>query len=174
MNYATWILAIAVGLCAGWTDWRSRRIPNWLTIPALAAGVALHGAMHGAAGVVESLKGAGIALAVLLPLVLLRALGGGDWKLLGALGAFLGAQMVLVVLLGAVLIAGAMSAIQVTVNRRWRATLANMRDLVFSLYALRAGGHPRINLDNPTMHSVPFGTATALSVLACFGLTVLR
>ena len=32
-------LAVALALIAGWTDWRSRRIPNWLTVPGLLIGV---------------------------------------------------------------------------------------------------------------------------------------
>ena len=174
MSFATWTLALIVGLCAGWTDWRSRRIPNWLTIPALALGVAVHGLAAGGPGVLESLKGVGLALAVLLPLVLLGALGGGDWKLLGALGAFLGAGMVLVVLLGAILIAGLMGVIQISVNRRWKATFTNLRELIFWFCSLRWGAHPTVNLENPAMRHVPFGIATALSVMLCFGLTLLK
>ena len=31
---AIWGMALAVALWAGWLDWRFRRIPNWLTVPA--------------------------------------------------------------------------------------------------------------------------------------------
>ena len=155
-------------MCAGWTDWKTRRIPNWLTLPALFLGIAAHGLTAGRAGFVESLKGAGLALLILLPVVLLRGLGGGDWKLMGALGALLGFQMMLLVLWGAILIAGLMGVVQVTRHRRWGATLRNLRELLWSFYSLRWGVLPKVNLDNPEMHSVPFGTATALSMLICF------
>ena len=49
--------------------------------------------------------------------------------------------------------------------------LDNLRDLLLAIYLLRWRVHPKINLENPAMHSVPFGTATALSMLMCFGLT---
>ena len=168
MHEAIWFLALTVGICAGWTDWKSRRIPNWLTIPALFLGIAAHGLIAGRAGVFESLKGAGLALLILLPIVLLRGLGAGDWKLMGALGAILGFRMMLVVLWGAVIIAGLMGVVQVTRHRRWGATLSNLRELLWSFYSLRWGVLPKVNLDNPEMHSVPFGTATALSMLICF------
>ena len=69
----------ALGLAgwAGWLDWRLRKIPNWLTIPGLLAGMILSAAL-GLPGLKASLEGAGICLAVLLPFVLMRALGAGD------------------------------------------------------------------------------------------------
>ena len=110
MRVLSCALLVAFALWVGLVDLRTRRIPNWLTIPALFLGVAAHGITAGQAGVVESLKGAGLALLILLPIVLLRGLGAGDWKLMGALGALLGFRMMLVVLWGAVLIAGLMLA----------------------------------------------------------------
>jgi prepilin peptidase CpaA len=167
---AIWFLALSVGMTAGWTDWKTRRIPNWLTIPALFLGIVAHGLTAGRSGLLESLKGTGLALLILLPVVLLRGLGGGDWKLMGALGAILGFRMMLVVLWGAVVIAGVMGVVQITRHRRWRATWNNLRELLWSFYSLRWGVHPKVNLDNPEMRSVPFGTATALSLAICFAL----
>ncbi|MGA7908757.1 MAG: A24 family peptidase, partial [Candidatus Sulfotelmatobacter sp.] len=81
------VLAVALALIAGWTDWRSRRIPNWLTVPGLLLGVAANGLAAGWPGVKSSLLGVGLGLLLLLPFVLLRSLGAGDWKLAGAVGA---------------------------------------------------------------------------------------
>src|SRR6202521_4935713 len=83
-------LPALLALVAGWTDWRSRRIPNWLTVPGLLVGVLLNGIAAGWPGLKSSLLGAGLGLLVLLPFVFLRSLGAGDWKLAGALGAFVG------------------------------------------------------------------------------------
>ena len=35
-----WLLAVFLALWAGGLDWRYRRIPNWLTVPGLLAGIA--------------------------------------------------------------------------------------------------------------------------------------
>jgi Flp pilus assembly protein protease CpaA len=51
-----------------------------------------------------ALLGAGLGLLLLLPFVALRSLGAGDWKLVGALGAFLGPQRLLLVLFGTFLV----------------------------------------------------------------------
>ena len=49
--------------------------------------------------------GMALGLALLLPFVLVRSLGAGDWKLVGALGACLGPRSLLAVLFGAILVA---------------------------------------------------------------------
>src|SRR5947199_4220921 len=103
-----WILVIIFAGIAGWTDWRSRRIPNWLTVSGCLTGMAVN-SLAGWQGLKTSLLGLGLGLALLLPFVLLRALGAGDWKLVGALGAFLGPPRLLAVLMGAVLVAGVMA-----------------------------------------------------------------
>jgi prepilin peptidase CpaA len=70
--------AVLLALIAGWTDFRSRRIPNWLTVPALLIGLAANAAFSGWSGLKASLLGAGLGLVLLLPFVLLRSLGAGD------------------------------------------------------------------------------------------------
>ena len=74
------ILPALLAIAAGWTDWRSRRIPNWLTIPGLLLGVAVNSWLRGWPGAKESLLGAGLGLLLLLPFVLIRSLGAGDWN----------------------------------------------------------------------------------------------
>src|SRR5438309_344049 len=110
MDKAVLGLAVLLAVWAGWLDWRSRRIPNWLTVPALLLGVALNTIVWRLPGTRAGLQGAGLALALLLPFVVLRGLGAGDWKLMGALGAFLGPHKLLVVLLGTILIAGLLAS----------------------------------------------------------------
>ena len=64
---------------------------------------------NGRAGLNASLLGAGLGLLVLLPFVFLRSLGAGDWKLAGALGAFVGWQVLVDLLMGSVFVAGIMA-----------------------------------------------------------------
>ncbi len=47
LKQGVWMLAVIPALVAGWTDWRWRRIPNWLTVPALLLGIAANCACHG-------------------------------------------------------------------------------------------------------------------------------
>ena len=165
-----WLLTFALTLTAAWTDWRSRRIPNWLTVPGAAAGVAANAVLWGRNGLRGSLEGLALGLALLMPLVLLRAVGAGDWKLTGALGAFLGPRALLAVLLVAILVSGVMAVAQVALAGRMKSTLANMWTLVRGFFVFGLSAHPSMNLDNPGLMKLPFGVATALATLICFAL----
>ena len=58
MSASMWVLALGFSLLAGWWDWRTRRIPNWLTVSGVVAGLALSSMVGGPYGAVRSLEGA--------------------------------------------------------------------------------------------------------------------
>lgn len=155
----------ALTLVAAYTDLRDRRIPNWLTIPGIFAGIALNSYLRGWHGTKTSLEGAGLALLVMLPLVLLRALGAGDWKLMGAIGAFVGPILFPFILVGSIFVAGAMAVVQMIRTRRVIETLCNLAVLVQGFFSFRV--HPDISLDNPVLMKLPFGVAVAGGTLIC-------
>ena len=160
--------AMALALTAGWTDWRSRRIPNWLTMPALLVGIVVNVLASGLAGMKTSLLGAGFGLLVLLPFVLLRSLGAGDWKLAAALGAFVGWEVLLNLLIGSIFVAGMMALGLVIYKRRFIRTMRNIWGLLGSLLLFRMPG-TEVSLDNPQSLKVPYGVALALTTLV-FGI----
>jgi prepilin peptidase CpaA len=156
--------AVLLSLAAGWTDLRSRRIPNWLTVPGLLTGVAANTVLSGWSGLKTSLLGALVGLALLLPFVLLRSLGAGDWKLAGALGAFTGPAALVDLLLGSVLVAGVMAVALVIYKRRTLQTIRNIGHILVSLATFRLPGS-QVSLDNPESLKVPYGVALALTVV---------
>jgi prepilin peptidase CpaA len=163
-----WILTVVLAIAAGWTDWRSRRIPNWLTLPGLVLGIALNSAAFGWSGTRSSLLGAALGLALLLPFVLVRSLGAGDWKLVGALGACLGPHHLINVLVGTLLIAGVMALGLIVWKKRVRQTLRNLGRMLAAFFTLHLPG-PELSLDNPQSLKVPFGVAVAVAVILYTG-----
>jgi prepilin peptidase CpaA len=163
-----WISALAFSFPAGVIDWRTRKIPNWLTVSGFAIGVAIHAWLGGWHGVATSLEGAGLALTILLPLVLLRALGAGDWKLMGAIGALLGPLMMLFVLLASIVVTAGMAVLRMMQMGKVKSTLLNLVTLVrgFATFGLKP--NPQISLDNPQLMKVPFGVGAAIGTLICF------
>jgi prepilin peptidase CpaA len=164
LKQVVWISAALLAAVAGWTDWRWRRIPNWLTLPGVLVGVATNSAAWGWAGAKTSLLGAALGLALLLPFVLIRSLGAGDWKLIGAVGAFFGPQRLVAVLLVSVLVAGVMAVGLVIWKGRVLETLRNLVRMLGAFLTLHLPG-PEISLDNPESLKVPFGVAVAIAVI---------
>jgi prepilin peptidase CpaA len=167
-NQVIWFLTLSLVAAAGWIDGRSRRIPNWLTVSGFVAGVAAHLVFDGWRGGLVALEGAGVGLLILLPLVLLRALGAGDWKLIGAVGAFLGPVMLWFVLFASVMVAGAMAIISMIQAKRVCETLRNVGLLIMGFLTFGFRAHPEISLDNPDALKLPFGVAAAIGTLICF------
>ena len=80
------------------------RIPNLIPL-LLVAGFVLQAAFGGVAGITGHLLAMLIVLALLMPLFALNALGGGDVKLLAAVGAMLGLHAVVAILFNTLLVA---------------------------------------------------------------------
>jgi prepilin peptidase CpaA len=164
---------LALASWAGWLDWRSRRIPNWLTVPALLFGLGFHALTEGWPGAKDALVGAGLGLGLLLPLVLARGLGAGDWKLMGALGAFLGRDQFIAVLLGTVLVAGIMAVTEMLRRKRVIETLKNLWVLFLILVTFgHRGARGQITLDNRGLMALPFGVAAAVSTFGFYAIVV--
>jgi prepilin peptidase CpaA len=157
-------LGVVLAAVAGYIDWRSRRIPNWLTVTGLVTGIAANAIAGGWPGLKTSLLGAGLGLLVLLPFVLVRSLGAGDWKLAGALGAFVGPAVLADLLMGSVFVAGIMALALVIYKRRFKETMRNIGRMLASMVTFRMPG-PEVSLDNPQSLKVPYGVALALTTL---------
>jgi prepilin peptidase CpaA len=161
---AVWILCALMAAMAGFTDWRSRRIPNWLTVSGAVLGIAINGILRGWRGVESSLLGLALGLAVLLPFVLVRSLGAGDWKLIGAVGAFFGPQQLLEILFATILVAGVMALGLIVWKRRVGQTVKNAGRMIAAFAQFHLPGRD-LSLENPEALKVPFGVAAAIAVV---------
>lgn len=164
IRFAPWIPAVLVAIGAGVLDWRYRRIPNWLTVSGAAAGIAVNTILYRWPGLKAALLGTLLGLGLLLPFVLVRSLGAGDWKLAGALGACLGPRQLVSVLVGTILVAGVMALAVVIAKGRLKQTLRNIANLLGALFSLHMPGS-EVSLDDPESTKIPFGVAMALTVL---------
>src|SRR5437867_3763387 len=79
-----------IGLIAGaaWSDLRTRRIPNWLTLTGAVLGLCFQVWERGLVGAATSVASAALALAIFLALYIAGGMGAGDVKLFAAAGAF--------------------------------------------------------------------------------------
>ena len=89
MDFPRVAALVFVGLAAA-IDVRTRRIPNLVTLGGAAVAVAFHTLTAGVGGLGHSSAGWAVGVGLFLPMFLLRGMGAGDVKLLGAVGAWLG------------------------------------------------------------------------------------
>jgi prepilin peptidase CpaA len=78
------------------TDYRTRKIPNWLTVTAAVTGLVYHTFAPGGFGPLMALAGFAIGFCLLLLPWILGGGGMGDVKMLAALGTWLGPVFILV------------------------------------------------------------------------------
>ena len=98
-------------------DLRAQRIPNLLTLPSILAALIYHTLLGGTSGLYFSLCGLAAGIGVLIIPYLLGGMGAGDAKLMGAVGAFVGAQGVFISFL-LTAVAGGIYALLLLVARR--------------------------------------------------------
>lgn len=149
------VLGLVLVVCVCF-DLKERRIPNWITVPGLAAGLALHTWLGGTGGLVNALAGAAFGAAVMAIPFSLSWVGGGDLKLLAAIGALMGATFTMTALLFG-LAAGGLMALG------WLAFTGNLARSLRYLFLVWLP-MPRVKpaaLSSP----IPFGPALALGVL---------
>ncbi len=162
--------AVLLAALAGYTDLRSRRIPNWLTVPGFAIGVVGEHNPNGWGGLKTSLLGVPVwGLRLLLPLSCLRVLGAGDLKLAVALGAFTGPGLLVDLLIVSVFVAGVMAVMLVIYKRRIRRNnSSNIGHILVSLVTFRLPDS-RVSIDDPDSLKIPKGVAISLTVLRLCG-----
>ncbi|WP_379155003.1 prepilin peptidase [Paenibacillus sp. sgz5001063] len=98
-------------------DIRFMRIPNWITLPLLIAGLIAQGVIAGRHGILMSICGAGTGLLLLLIMHLLGAVGAGDVKLFAGIGAWTGILFTLQVTVYSVLFGAVIGWIIVLARR---------------------------------------------------------
>lgn len=148
------VAALAVSAAGCVTDLTTRRIPNLLTFGAAATAIVYHGITGGWTGLGLALAGWAIAVAVWLPMFLLRGLGGGDIKLLGALGAWLGPEPAIWLALYAA-VAGGVLALLVALRHGYaREAFSNVWGLLVYWRIAGLRPHPALSLDSRTAGTV--------------------
>ena len=163
MSETVWdALIIAFALTVAVGDVRWRKIPRLLTTAAVGLGLLFH-LIHGGflSALVASLIGFGLGLSFFQ----LGAIGGGDVKLITAMGALLGFDRWLRAMEIAILAAAVIALAQAVRRGVLKQTLRNIGELVRWLIGKGAVAHPLIHVKNEAMVRAPFGVAAALGTV---------
>jgi prepilin peptidase CpaA len=144
-------------------DWRTYRIPNWLTVGGMALGLLGNTAADGLmSGLLPALAGLALGVAVLLPLYALRLMGAGDVKLMAAAGAFIGAPEILYAVLFTFIAGGAVALAFAAYRKALRRMAGNVLDTVrFMAFAAVIGLKPEPAAQRPSVGKLPYGCSIA-------------
>jgi len=173
MPLAIKVLLVLLVLPAAVFDYRERRIPNWLALTGLLAGLAMNAFLaydnpSMTAGVLLSLKGLGLAFLVYLPLYILRGMGAGDVKLMAAVGAIAGgfAPWLWILFFTAVL-GGLTAAIVVLSKGRVHRTLQNLWMILVSIRHGQApyAANPELDVSTDQGVRLPHGVIIAVGTI---------
>ena len=160
---------IALVLCAAVYDVRYRRIPNWLSVTGVLAGLALNAFLdRGRPGMfVSAMLGLTIAFAVYFILYALRAMGAGDVKLMAAVGAIVGWPDWFGIFIVTAILGGIMAMILVAARGRVKKTFWNVAFILSELKGGRPAYMRREELDvkNPKALGLPHGAVIAVGTL---------
>lgn len=125
--------AFGVSLFGGVFDLVTRRVPNWLTFPAMAAGIVAQGWLIGLPGLLDGALGVLLGFGIFFPVYALGYMGAGDVKLMMAVGAFAGWQFCLRAAIAAVVFGGTFALADIVLRGRLPAVVRNTYSFLRSL-----------------------------------------
>ena len=157
--------ALTVAAMACITDLRTRRIPNVLTFGSAAGACGFYFAERGISGLGFSAAGWLVGGLMFLPLFALRGLGGGDVKLLAALGAWLGPGLAVWLALWSAA-AGGPLAILVALSRGYFGrALSNVWSLLMFWRVAGLRPHPTLVLESAQGPRLPYSVPIAVGLM---------
>ncbi|HET9101220.1 MAG TPA: A24 family peptidase, partial [Acidobacteriaceae bacterium] len=156
MHSIAWWPTVIVLAIATFTDIRSCRIPNWLVLPFLVAGVAVSAWTHGWHGVVQSFLGIALGTVILGFFCWMGGMGMGDLKLCAAVGAWIGPAQLLFALVITAMVGGLMALGWAIVGGFFGELMRGTGDLLLGLRKRGIRPHPELVLSNPLTRKMPY------------------
>lgn len=155
LKFQFWVLTFTciTVLVATVYDYKWRRIPNLITLPSIFLGLTMHAIHSGGSGFYFSLGGVLVGGGVFMIFYLMGGIGAGDVKLMGSVGAFLGADKVFTALILTALMGGLMAIYKIAVNY-----------LFNNIFRISQKNNFNGNLD-PLKDTIPYGIAIAVGTL---------
>jgi prepilin peptidase CpaA len=163
------ICALAISAVGAVKDVLGRRIPNSLTYSGLLVALVVRGQVAGWPGLKGGLTGMLLAGGIFYLLFLLGGMGGGDVKLMAAVGAWAGITQVMSILLVAAIAGGILAVGYMVLHRQVLETLLNTLELVRHHATSGLQPHPVLNVRQPGAVRLPYGVAIAMGTLYCVG-----
>ena len=157
------LLLVPMAVFIMYYDVRYRRIPNLLVAGLLIGGLTINISFGGVSGGLASIEGLGLAFLPMFLIHLFGAMGAGDVKLFGAVGAVVGVSLVpltfvIVVMLGA--------ALAIYTMLRSGTVFSTLHGVLRIFVGIMPGWEmPRFAIPSDRKHTIPYGVAIMLGSL---------
>jgi prepilin peptidase CpaA len=185
MHSFAWWPTLLVLTVATFTDLRNSRVPNWLVLPFLLAGVLISpwrtdwdGIGHGFSwhslgpfrwhGVGQCFAGLGLGLLIYGFLFWLGGMGGGDVKLCAAVGAWIGPAQLFFALIMTGIAGGIMVLCWAAFGGFFKELFTGTGDLIFGWKQRGMRRDPELSIANPLKRRIPYAPAIAMGTLMSF------
>lgn len=167
-------IALALALAGAVFDVRSRRIPNFLTLPGILFGLLLHLALGGWKQMAFAALAGLICGGLFLIFWLAGGMGAGDVKLMTAVAAIAGMPFVTYLLILTALAGGVMAIGLALWRGRLRETVRNVGALALHHRFEGLSPHPELNLANAGTLRLPYALAVVAGTATTLFLTALQ
>ena len=153
-------------------DISSRRIPNFVTLPAICLGLLLHLTLGGWRQLGSAAAAGLICGSIFLLFYLAGGMGAGDVKLMAAVGCISGLSLIAPLLISTSLAGGGMALGLALYHRRFKETMLNICALAAHHRSEGLVPHPQLNVGDARAMRLPYAiaiaTGSALSLLLLF------
>jgi prepilin peptidase CpaA len=153
--------ALLCAVIGGVYDVRSRRVPNFVTLPAICFGLLLHFTLGGWGELGSALAAGLICGLVFLVFYLAGGMGAGDVKLIAAVGCIAGLSFVGQLLIYTSLSGGVMAIGLALYRRQLKNTIFNVWSLALHHKTAGLTPHPEFNIGNAHTLRLPYALAIA-------------
>lgn len=161
---------VAVALFAAVMDVRSRRIPNWFTLPTFAGALLLQVTIGGLHALALSFVASLLAGSLFLVLFLAGGMGGGDVKLIAAIAAGIGLSNTGALLALTALCGGVMALVVIVWHGHVRQSIRNVGHIAVHHYENGLEPHPELNVRNKRNLRLPYALAITAGTLLTISL----
>jgi prepilin peptidase CpaA len=173
-NWPIWFVTITL-VVAAVIDGLKLKVPNWITFPMIISGWIYSAAFSpyaGWEGLVYSLLGTLVGLALLMPAYAIGGMGAGDVKLLAGVGAWVWGTTTLYAFALSAVIGGVIAVLMVLSRRTWFKHHAQFWMICTEILTVKDPEKlAAIAAERkPTMMLLPYGIPIAIGTIAYFAI----
>ncbi|MDI6854731.1 MAG: prepilin peptidase [Deltaproteobacteria bacterium] len=162
------IVPLCLSIWMAWGDIKTRRIPNYLTLGTLLAGLGFQAGVQGWSGLASGLFGMVLGFALLVVFYIIGGMGAGDVKAMAALGAWLGPARTFELFIYMAIFGGVMSVFALWWRGQlWsslRQGLSSLKNFIVGWVLLRPYGRQKKTADSRSDSlggGIPYAVALA-------------